>query len=549
MRMEGSFVVDKNKSNIKLVVAGLLLGLFMAALDQTIVSTAMTTIIKKLGGLESFIWVYSAYMIAMVVSTPIFGKLSDMFGRKRFFLLGLTLFMLGSILCGTAQNMDQLIIYRALQGIGGGALMPIVFTIIFDLFPMEKRGKMMGLFGAVFGLSSVFGPVMGGAITDNFSWRWIFYINVPIGILSFLFILAAYHESLNKRKQSIDWFGAVLLTGTILCLMFGLELGGTDGWAWSSMKTISLFIASGVLLVLFLFAETKAKDPIIHLGLFRGRVFTSSMGISLLYGGVMMASATYIPLFIQGVFHRTATQTSSVLTPMMLGVVLSSQIGGRVATKLRYRDTMIFSALFLIVGSYLLGFVMDQQTKEWLIIVFMVIIGLGMGVSFSLLNIATLNAVPPQFKGSSSSLITFFRTIGSALGIAVFGTLQKHEFQQGLKDIPNLAPQIAEKIKGGQALLDPVVQEQMHLSKEAIAIMLGKLSDSILFIFQWSLLLPVLALVFVFLMGRARIERPQGAPGGAPGGPGSPGSTGSPEAKGQQGAPGADKAAPSFHGG
>ncbi|WP_135551335.1 MDR family MFS transporter [Paenibacillus cymbidii] len=537
--------MDKHRSNIKLVVAGLLLGLFMAALDQTIVSTAMTTIIKKLGGLESFIWVYSAYMIAMVVSTPIFGKLSDMFGRKRFFLMGLMLFMVGSILCGTAQNMDQLIIYRALQGIGGGALMPIVFTIIFDLFPMEKRGKMMGLFGAVFGLSSVFGPVMGGAITDNFSWRWIFYINVPIGILSFLFILAAYHESLNKRKQNIDWLGAILLTGTILCLMFGLELGGTDGWAWSSMKTISLFVASGVLLILFLIAEMKVKDPIIHLGLFRGRVFTSSMGISLLYGGVMMASATYIPLFIQGVFHRTATQTSSVLTPMMLGVVLSSQIGGRVATKLRYRDTMLFSALFLIVGSYLLGFVMDPQTIEWLIIIFMVIIGLGMGVSFSLLNIATLNAVPPQFKGSSSSLITFFRTIGSAIGIAVFGSLQKHEFQQGLKNIPNLAPEMAERIKGGQALLDPVVQEQMHLSKEAVAVMLGKLSDSILFIFQWSVLLPVLALVFILLMGRARAQIPQGAQGG-PGGPGAPGT---PEAKGQQGAPGADQAAPSFHGG
>ncbi|MBO9610321.1 MAG: MFS transporter [Paenibacillaceae bacterium] len=538
--------MDKHRSNIKLVVAGLLLGLFMAALDQTIVSTAMTTIIKKLGGLESFIWVYSAYMIAMVVSTPIFGKLSDMFGRKRFFLMGLMLFMVGSILCGTAQNMDQLIIYRALQGIGGGALMPIVFTIIFDLFPMEKRGKMMGLFGAVFGLSSVFGPVMGGAITDNFSWRWIFYINVPIGILSFLFILAAYHESLNKRKQNIDWMGAILLTGTILCLMFGLELGGTDGWAWSSMKTISLFVASGVLLILFLIAELKVKDPIIHLGLFRGRVFTSSMGISLLYGGVMMASATYIPLFIQGVFHRSATQTSSVLTPMMLGVVLSSQIGGRVATKLRYRDTMLFSALFLIVGSYLLGFVMDPQTKEWLIIIFMIIIGLGMGVSFSLLNIATLNAVPPQFKGSSSSLITFFRTIGSAIGIAVFGSLQKHEFQQGLKNIPNLAPEMAERIKGGQALLDPVVQEQMHLSKEAVAVMLGKLSDSILFIFQWSVLLPVLALVFILLMGRARAQIPQGAQGGAQGGPGAPGS---PEAKGKQGAPGADQAAPSFHGG
>jgi EmrB/QacA subfamily drug resistance transporter len=509
--------MDVKSSNTKLVVAGLMLGLFMASLDQTIVSTAMTTIIKKLGGMESFIWVYSAYMIAMVVSTPIFGKLSDMYGRKRYFLMGLVLFMLGSILCGTATNMDQLIVYRAIQGIGGGALMPIVFTIIFDLFPAEKRGKMMGLFGAVFGLSSVFGPILGGAITDNISWRWIFYINVPIGILAVIFIAQAYREVKVSKKQIIDWAGAILLTATILFLMFGLELGGSDGWAWSSAKTISLFVASGVMLVFFLIAERMAKDPIIQLSLFKTRLFTGSMGISLLYGGVMMASATYIPIFIQGVFHKTATETSTVLTPMMLGVVISAQIGGRIAIKFRYRNVMILSALVLIVGSYLLGYVMDQETSRSTITMFMVIVGLGLGVSFSLLNISTLNAVPPQYKGSASSLIMFFRTIGSALGITVFGTLQKHVFQQGVLDIPNVNPAMAEQIKGGQALLDPTVQAKMGLSPDIVNGLLAKLSDSILFIFQWSIILPILALLFAFLMGRARMEIAKPGTQGAPG--------------------------------
>ena len=503
--------MDTKQSNVKLVIAGLLLGLFASALDQTIVSTAMAGIIKKLGGMDKFVWVYSAYMIAMVVSTPIFGKLSDMYGRKRFFLMGLTLFVIGSVLCGTSVNMEQLIVYRAVQGIGAGALTPIVFTIIFDLFPQEKRGKMMGLFGAVFGMSSVFGPILGALITDNISWRWIFYINVPIGLLSFLFILRGYKESPNHRKASIDWIGAILLAASVLFLMFALELGGSDGWAWGSANIISFFAASGVLLLAFLARERAAKEPIIALGLFKNRVFTSSMMISFLYGGVMIAAATYIPLFIQGVFHKTATETSSVLTPMMLGVVASSQIGGRVASKFPYRNSMVLSALTLLIGCSLLGFAMDLNSSRLVITLYMIVVGLGIGISFSLLNISTLNSVPPQFKGSASSLITFFRTMGSALGVTVFGALQKENFQSGVRELPGASPQMAEQIKGGQALLDPVTQSKMGIPADVLNELLNKLGHSILFIFQWSVLLPAAALLFAILMGGARLAR-TGAP-------------------------------------
>jgi EmrB/QacA subfamily drug resistance transporter len=259
---------------------------------------------------------------------PIFGKLSDMYGRKIFFIAGLIVFMIGSALCGTAASMEQLIIYRAIQGIGGGALMPIVFTIIFDIFPAEKRGKMQGLFGAVFGISSVLGPLAGAFFTDYADWRWCFYINLPLGIIALFMIMAAYHESKSHSKQKIDWLGTVLMIGAILCLLFGLELGGKQ-YAWDSWQIVSLFAGFVVLLALFLFTEKKVTDPIISLGLFRNRLFSSSMGVGFFYGAIMISGATYIPLFIQGVFGGSATSAGLVLTPMMLGVVASSAIGGR----------------------------------------------------------------------------------------------------------------------------------------------------------------------------------------------------------------------------
>lgn len=232
--------MDQTKSKQGFVVAGLLLAILMASMDNTIVATAMGTIVGDLGGLDKFIWVTSAYMVAEMSGMPVFGKLSDMFGRKRFFVMGIILFMAGSILCGIAQSIEQLSIYRAFQGLGGGALMPITFTIIFDIFPPEKRGKMSGLFGAVFGLSSIFGPLLGAYITDYISWHWVFYINLPLGIVSLTFISLYYKESLEHHYQKIDWAGAITLVGAVVCLMFALELGGSE-YDWKSAPIISLF--------------------------------------------------------------------------------------------------------------------------------------------------------------------------------------------------------------------------------------------------------------------------------------------------------------------
>ncbi|GAE08960.1 drug resistance transporter, EmrB/QacA family [Paenibacillus sp. JCM 10914] len=293
--------MNAQQSNIKLVVAGLLLGIFMSAIDNTIVATALPTIIRDLQGFDQVVWVTSVYMVAVMAGTPIFGKLSDMYGRKRFFIFGLIVFLLGSALCGMAGSMGELIIYRAIQGIGGGALMPIAFTIVFDLFPPEKRGKMTGLLGAVFGTSSIMGPLLGAFITDSIGWEWIFYVNLPIGVVAFILIMTSYKESLSHAKQKIDWIGAATLVGAIVCLMFGLELGGHT-YAWDSPQIMGLFAGFIALFIIFLVAETRAPEPIISFKMFQKRLFASSNIVALFYGATFIVATIFIPIFVSGVY-------------------------------------------------------------------------------------------------------------------------------------------------------------------------------------------------------------------------------------------------------
>ncbi|MEO2077131.1 MAG: MDR family MFS transporter [Bacillus sp. (in: firmicutes)] len=498
-------------SKLGLVVAGLLLGILMASMDNTIVVTAMGTIVGDLGGLESFVWVVSAYMVAEMAGMPIFGKLSDMYGRKRFFIFGLILFMVGSALCGTAETITQLSIYRAIQGVGGGALVPIAFTIMFDLFPPEKRGKMGGLFGAVFGLSSIFGPLLGAYITDNISWHWIFYINLPLGILSLIFVVFAYKESPVHQKQTIDWWGAVTLVSAVVCLMFALELGGQK-YDWDSVTIVSLFAGFAVLFLLFLLAETKAKDPIIAFSMFKNRLFAGSTIVGLFYGAAFMAATVYIPIFVQGVYGGSATNSGLILLPMMLGSVVTAQVGGFLTTKMSYRNIMFLSGVILIGGIVLLSTLTPESSRA-ILTIYMIVVGLGVGFSFSVLSMAAIHPFGMEQRGSATSTSNFIRSLGMTIGITVFGTIQRNDFSEGLeKAFAGMGPMP----KGGafgdsRALLSE--EGRKMIPPQILDKITDALSSSIVHTFTWALVPAGLAFLFIFILGKERmvINRGEGS--------------------------------------
>ncbi|RLQ96249.1 DHA2 family efflux MFS transporter permease subunit [Falsibacillus albus] len=496
--------MKRNENKLGFVVAGLLLGILMASMDNTIVVTAMGTIVGDLGGLNSFVWVVSAYMVAEMAGMPIFGKLSDMYGRKRFFIFGLVFFMLGSALCGTSESILQLGIYRAIQGIGGGALVPIAFTIVFDIFPPEKRGKMGGLFGAVFGLSSIFGPLLGAYITDYISWHWVFYINLPLGILALVFISMFYNESKGHEKQTIDWWGAATLVGAVVCLMFALELGGQK-YNWDSIEIIGLFSGFSLLSIIFLFIENNVSSPIISFSMFKNRLFAGSTIVALFYGAAFMAATVYIPIFVQGVYGGTATNSGLILLPMMLGSVVTAQVGGFLTSKMSYRSIMILSGIIFIIGMVLLSTLTPETNRIWLTF-YMIIVGFGVGFSFSVLSMAAIHNFGIEQRGSATSTSNFIRSLGMTIGISVFGTIQSNGFTEELtKTFSGMGAAFKSGMSGNaREVLSASARDQ--IPAEVLSKITSALSTSIVHTFMWGLIPACLAFLFVFMMGKERMK-------------------------------------------
>lgn len=411
------------RARIVITVIGVLLGLLLAALDQTIVATALPRIVSDLGGFDRFAWVFTAYMLASTAGLPLAGKLSDIYGRKPLYLVGIAIFILGSILSGLSQTMIQLIIFRGLQGLGAAVIMANAFAVVGDLFPPAERGKWMGIFGAVFGIASIVGPVTGGYITDNLSWRWVFYVNIPVGLVAAVVLLVAMpHLRDRSVKRKIDFIGAATLVAAVVSLLLALTWGGNT-YPWVSPQVIGLMAFSVAMLLVFRAVERRAPEPVLPPTLFANRIFNVAMGVTFLTGISMFGAIIFLPLFIQAVIGASATSSGAVLTPMMLSVVVGSAVSGQIISRTgHYRFLGVAGVVLLTVGLYLFSR-MGTDTGYGTVVRNMVVMGVGLGTTFPTYIISVQNAFPHRMLGIVTSTVQFFRMSGGTFGAAVMGSL------------------------------------------------------------------------------------------------------------------------------
>ena len=417
--------------NLRLVFAGLLLVMFLAALDQTIVATALPTIVGDLGGLNHISWVVTAYLLAQTVVTPLYGKLGDLYGRKIVLQSALVVFLVGSALCGQSHSLDELIAFRALQGLGGGGLMVSAQAAIGDVVPPRERGRYTGLFGAVFGLASVAGPLLGGFLTTNLSWRWIFYVNLPLGVAA-LFVLAATLPAASERvHHTIDYLGTALLAVGLSAIVLAASLGGTS-YAWGSSTIVGLWIAGVVALAAFLVWERHASEPILPPRLLSNRVFAVTSAVGFVVGFALFGAVTYLPLFLQIVKGASPTGSGLQLVPLMGGLLVTSIASGQIITRTgRYKAFPIAGTAVMTLGLYLLS-TMDSSSSRGLIFVFMFVLGLGLGMVMQVLVLAVQNAVEYSDLGVATSGATLFRSIGGSLGTATLGAIFSNRLREEL---------------------------------------------------------------------------------------------------------------------
>jgi len=413
----------------KMVTIAMLVSILLVAIDTTIVTTAMPHIVQQLSGLNLLSWVFAIYLLTSSVTAPIYGKLADLFGRKSIFIFGISLFVIGSMVSGMAQTMYQLVLFRGFQGLGAGAVLPLTFTIIADLYAGEERAKMQGVFSSVWGVAGLLGPLVGGLFVDHISWRWIFYINVPIGIVAIFLVSSFLHETkLEKTKKTIDYWGAALFTISMGSLLFALISGG-QLYAWNSVEIISLFIVAIVFLIAFVFVENKAKEPMLPLSLFKIPVIAVANAVGFVASGVLIGVNVYLPVWIQTLLGHSATSSGLTLMPMSFAWPLASTLAGRFMYKIGSKATAVFGAVLIMAGSAWLLLV-NTGSPYWYFIGIMIVIGFGMGCSFTPLTVLVQSAVGWNLRGAATASNTFSRSLGQTMGVAVLGTVFNNTMNQ-----------------------------------------------------------------------------------------------------------------------
>lgn len=449
------------KRRIWIIFSALIAGMLLSSLDQTIVSTAMPTIVGQLGGVDHQVWITTAYLLATTIVMPIYGKLGDVLGRRGLFLVAIALFTLASVGCAFAGDFWMFVIFRAMQGLGAGGLMILSQAIIADIVPASERGKYLGPLGAIFGLSAVAGPLLGGFFVDHLTWQWAFYINIPIGIAAFLVALFALTLPGKKATKPLDILGIVFLSAATTCLIFFTDFGGDKDFGWGSPTTWAFGLGMLVAIAAFIFTEAKAKDPIIPLSLFRNPVFVNATAIGLTLGLGMFAAIGFVPTFLQMSSGTSAAASGLLMIPMMVGLIGTSIASGILITKTgRYR-------IFPILGTVVTGIAMvcmttlAASTPIWLICVFLFVFGAGLGLIMQVVVLVVQNAVPAAEIGTATSTNSYFREVGAALGTAVFGTIFTTRLTENLRDVFTSAGASTSDAANATSTLDPQALNQL----------------------------------------------------------------------------------------
>ncbi|MGG0585877.1 MDR family MFS transporter [Priestia megaterium] len=431
--------VLNNKNNKILVMTGLMIGIIFSELDETVVNTAMPTIIRDLGGLSMYGWVAGIYMLALSAFMPILGKLADLFSRKKVYFASMAFFIGGSIICGLSHSMIMLLIGRGIQGLGAGGLMPLAMTISSDLFPVEQRAKVQAFMGPVMFIPMLLGPLMGGFFVDQASWHWIFFVNIPVGLIAVIFLAGGLKEVHERKKVTIDWAGAILLVAAIISLLITPVLVENEGYTWSSPFIVSLLCVGVILIGLFIWVESKVIEPIVPLHLFRNRNILVLSLLVFTVGCGLMGSFSSFPYFAQNVLGLTPTESGYLTLPMMVGAVATSIVSGFLLTKVRYRELFVISFIMPVIGFYLFS-KLDISTTTLQVIIFFFITGLGLGVMFGGDNLIVQESVEKEHKGIALATVPLFQSIGATVGVSMFGTLLSSTLTSNLSSLGDELP-------------------------------------------------------------------------------------------------------------